>query len=47
VRDTGAEVAFLRTDHPLTAALEDAGWTVVETSEEVELLTAPSGWDEG
>ncbi|GAB2622962.1 hypothetical protein GCM10027270_07120 [Nocardioides ginkgobilobae] len=47
VRGTGAEVAFLRTDHPLTAALEDAGWTIEETSEEVELLTAPSGWDEG
>ncbi len=44
VRETGAEVAFLRTDHPLTAALEDAGWTVEEMSEEVELLTAPSGW---
>lgn len=44
VRGTGAEVAFLRTDHPLTAALEDAGWEVAETSEEVELLTAPPGW---
>lgn len=44
VRGTGAEVAFLRTDHPLTAALEDAGWRVEETSEEVELLTAPAGW---
>ncbi|MGV3562463.1 MAG: hypothetical protein ACO1ON_04210 [Nocardioides sp.] len=47
VRGTGAEVAFLRTDHPLTAALEDAGWIVEETSEEVELLTAPTGWDAG
>ena len=37
-------VAFLRTDHPLTAALEDAGWRVVATSDEVELLEAPSGW---
>lgn len=46
VRETGAEVAFLRTDHPLTAALEDAGWTVVEKSDEVELLTAPDDWDE-
>lgn len=45
VRETGAEVAFLRTDHPLTAALEDAGWVVEEASEEVELLTAPTGWD--
>lgn len=46
VRGTGAEVAFLRTDHPLTAALEDAGWTVVEKSDDVELLTAPADWDE-
>ena len=46
VRDTGAEVAFLRTDHPLTAALEDAGWRVERTSEDVELLTAPTDWDE-
>ena len=44
VRETGAEVAFLRTDHRLTAALEDAGWRVVATSDEVELLEAPSGW---
>jgi len=47
VRGTGAQVAFLRTDHPLTAALEDAGWIVEETSEEVELLSAPAGWDAG
>ena len=44
VRATGAEVAFLRTDHRLTAALEDAGWRVVATSEEVELLEAPADW---
>jgi hypothetical protein len=45
VRSTGAEVAFLRTDQPLTAALEDAGWRVVEEGEGVELLTAPADWD--
>lgn len=44
VRGTGAEVAFLRTDHRLTAALEDAGWRVVATSAEVELLEAPADW---
>lgn len=44
VRGTGAEVAFLRTDHPLTVALEDAGWRIVETSDEVQLMTAPDDW---
>lgn len=44
VRETGAQVAFLRTDHPLTAALEDEDWTVVETSDDVELLRAPDDW---
>ncbi len=44
VRETGAEVAFLRTDHRLTVALEDAGWRVLATSEEVELLEAPADW---
>lgn len=47
VRETGAEVAFLRTSHRLTAALEDAGWRVVATSQEVQLMTAPPGWAEG
>lgn len=46
VRSTGAEVAFLPTDQPLTAALEDAGWRVVEGDDDVELLTAPDAWDD-
>lgn len=46
VRSTGAEVAFLPTDQPLAAALEDAGWRVVEEDEGVELLTAPDDWDD-
>ena len=46
VRSTGAEVAFLPTDQPLTAALEDAGWRVVDGDDDVELLTAPDDWDD-
>jgi hypothetical protein len=46
VRGTGAQVALLRTDHPLTAALEDEGWLVQERDDDVELLTAPDDWDD-
>jgi hypothetical protein len=44
VRDTGAELALLRTEHRLAAALEDTGWRVLATSEDVVLLEAPPGW---
>lgn len=44
VRDTGVEVAFLRTDHPLTYALAQQGWRVVRSSEDVTLLEPPPGW---
>lgn len=46
VQRTGAELAVLPPDYPLTYALRKEGWRVLDRSEEVVMLSAPRGWSE-
>ena len=45
LRESDVEYAVLRPDSPLAYNLRDLqGWTVVQNSEELELLEPPAGW---